>query len=297
MEKTRERMPWEAVLKKRDDVTVMRVTVQDRIVSHDHAFIEIVYIDKGRGMHGIGTQPEAVMETRSGDLFVMNAGVPHWFVAERDKPMTVYNCLFNPETLDDSTSGGENFLSLAYRYLFHAPNGGVAVPFIRVQDSAAACAILREMFDECSRSLPGSELMNRANLTRLLLTIFRAYDREASPMSGDKPSLFGRVIVKNTMEYLQIHYGDEITCAQLAERVFVSPDHFSRMFKKAAGISPVRALQKIRMENAGRMLLETDTNVTDIARQVGYSDLKHFYQLFRDTYGTTPSRFRMKNGE
>ena len=51
-------------------------------------------------------------------------------------------------------------------------------------------------------------------------------------------------------------------------------------------------IQKKRIDEAVRLLRETDISVEEICRRVGYSEKKHFYKKFHEITGTTPSAFR-----
>lgn len=59
-------------------------------------------------------------------------------------------------------------------------------------------------------------------------------------------------------------------------------------------ISILQYLRQLRMEEAGKLLLHTKKNVGEIASEVGYTDMKHFYRLFKSYYGMSPKDYRNK---
>ena len=79
---------------------------------------------------------------------------------------------------------------------------------------------------------------------------------------------------------------------ELAARFYLSPSYFSRIFKEITGGNAIGCLQEFRMEKACEMLLTTSWSVSEIARQVGYSDQKYFYELFRRKTGMPPGKYR-----
>jgi len=79
---------------------------------------------------------------------------------------------------------------------------------------------------------------------------------------------------------------------QLAEVSGMSECHFSRMFKKAAGYSPLQFFIRLRMARARQLLLETDQSIIDIGLEVGYSSHSHFSQVFKREVGVTPTQYR-----
>ncbi|MDR7283729.1 AraC family transcriptional regulator [Pseudomonas corrugata] len=85
---------------------------------------------------------------------------------------------------------------------------------------------------------------------------------------------------------------EDFRLAHLAQIADLSEYHFSRMFKRATGLSPSQYFIRLRMSRARNLLLETDHNVIDIGLEVGYSSPSHFSQVFRREVGVTPSAYR-----
>ena len=69
-------------------------------------------------------------------------------------------------------------------------------------------------------------------------------------------------------------------------------EHVCRMTKKHLGVSPTTYVNRIRMEHAAMHLGSTDMPILDVALACGIENLSHFYKLFRDSYGHTPSQYR-----
>ncbi|EIP96610.1 transcriptional regulator containing an amidase domain and an AraC-type DNA-binding HTH domain [Opitutaceae bacterium TAV1] len=68
--------------------------------------------------------------------------------------------------------------------------------------------------------------------------------------------------------------------------------HFSRLFKRATGMSPSRHLLDLRMEHARRLLRETTRSIIRIGMESGYSNPSHFSQIFRRETGCSPRDYR-----
>jgi AraC family transcriptional regulator len=84
----------------------------------------------------------------------------------------------------------------------------------------------------------------------------------------------------------------DFSLANLARVAQLSEYHFSRMFKRATGLSPSQYFIRLRMSRARHLLLETDRSIIDVGLEVGYSSPSHFSQVFRREVGVTPSIYR-----
>jgi AraC-like DNA-binding protein len=85
---------------------------------------------------------------------------------------------------------------------------------------------------------------------------------------------------------------DEVRLTDLAAAVGLSPFHFLRLFKREVGVTPYRFLLQARIRHAIRLLRETQRPATEIALDIGFSDLSNFIRTFRREVGCSPSQLR-----
>lgn len=71
-----------------------------------------------------------------------------------------------------------------------------------------------------------------------------------------------------------------------------SAEHVSRVCRKYLNKTPSQLVNDIRLEYAARCLIQSDAEIMDICNDAGFDSLSHFYHLFRDTFGTSPRKFR-----
>lgn len=90
------------------------------------------------------------------------------------------------------------------------------------------------------------------------------------------------------------HYDEQLSLAELAQSVAMSPTHFARRFKEHFGVSPHRYLRRIRLEAACDLLSTTELAVGDIATRIGYYDHSHLTKDFVRNKGLTPSEYRAR---
>jgi len=86
-------------------------------------------------------------------------------------------------------------------------------------------------------------------------------------------------------------FASQHTLARLAKNAGMSPFHFARIFRELVGVPPHQYLIRRRMAAAEQMLRE-GASVTDTSLAVGFESLSHFVNVFRRTFGATPSRLR-----
>ena len=99
----------------------------------------------------------------------------------------------------------------------------------------------------------------------------------------------------DVVDHLHRNYGEPLTTVELAERAHLSVPQFERRFRRAFGTSPHQYLLRVRIENAARLLAETDQTVSEIAQTCGFYDHAHFSRSFRKTMNAAPSEHRKRH--
>ena len=97
------------------------------------------------------------------------------------------------------------------------------------------------------------------------------------------------------IEHLHRHYGLPLTTSSLAEMAELSIPQFERRFRRAFGTSPRQYLLRIRIENASKLLIETDQTISQIALTCGFFDHAHFSRSFRRAVDKSPTEFRRQH--
>jgi CheY-like chemotaxis protein/anti-sigma regulatory factor (Ser/Thr protein kinase) len=105
-------------------------------------------------------------------------------------------------------------------------------------------------------------------------------------------SVEAKRLVRSAMLYLHENYAQSISRRDIAEHIGVSEDHMTFCFRQELGITPILYLQRYRINQAKRMLKETNQNITSIAFSVGFSDSGYFSRIFRRETGVSPEKFR-----
>ncbi len=100
--------------------------------------------------------------------------------------------------------------------------------------------------------------------------------------------------VLDIQDWLEKNFQDEIKVDLLADKAGMSRRTFERRFKNATGDSPLRYLQRIRIENARQLIENGGKTFDEITYIVGYEDSSTFSRIFKKTTGLSPNMYKKK---
>lgn len=99
-------------------------------------------------------------------------------------------------------------------------------------------------------------------------------------------------IVRNALEYMEDHYAEHLTLADVAEKIYVSQWHLSKLLNKYQKKSFSEILNQIRVGRAKELLRDPSLRIGDIAEQVGFLDMAHFSRVFKKCEGISANEYR-----
>jgi len=113
----------------------------------------------------------------------------------------------------------------------------------------------------------------------------------AVPARGDVGSL-PACRLRRVTEYIQQNLDKDLTLAELAAVVYMSPYHFARLFKYSTGVPPHRFVVRQRIAHARACLATRELSIAEISLRVGFRTPSHFATVFRRALGITPGAYR-----
>jgi len=251
--------------------------------SHEHDFIEIVYILNGKVIHQINDRE---YPTSHGDMLIINYGETHSMKISKNS--TYVNVLMKPEYISKSLENHENAFALlnlsefeSFKKLLDENKRKVT---FKGDDRNKAEAIIDDIIKEQERQKPGFELFIRSQLNILLISLFRK-------MSLDLDSSFDGINEK-LLHYINIHCGEKLTLSGIAKLCSYNVSYFSRIFKEYTGMTFTEYLKNARIQKALNLISKTNLNITDIVFEAGYTDKTRFYNDFKKKEGVTPLEYR-----
>lgn len=99
-------------------------------------------------------------------------------------------------------------------------------------------------------------------------------------------------IIRKAKDYINEHYSESISVKDVADEVCISESYFKSIFKKNSGYSYSEYLTKVRMEQAIKLLINSEKTVTEIAMDVGYQTPNSFSSLFKRETEMTPTQYK-----
>ena len=232
---------------------------------HYHSLFEIYFILEGSCTYFIDNK---VFEVNAGDIIIIPDGVIHHTKYDNRKHARILiNCshAFVPMTVISELPS--NF------YLFRSP---------KMFDEAYS--LFKKIEDEYTRKDRLSEEIISCYTHCLFYMLIRNQEHCSKVEMKNK-------IIEQAVNYVQENYHLPISLADTAEKFSVSPEHFSRMFKKETGFGFCKYLNSIRLQQAEKLLRESyKPNITSIALQCGFDDSNYFSKKFKDMYGVSPKK-------
>lgn len=239
---------------------------------HYHNHFEIYYIDEGSCCYFIDNKSYQLLP---GDIIFVPAGVVH---------NTEYKNTIHTRLL---VSCSEWYMPMSVRHLFFE------TPFhFRNSDlSHAIKEVLLEIEEEYANPDDYSIESFRSYMYRLFIMIAKSVELNTA-RKNDKH------YIEDAIEFMQGNYTSNITLPEVAGRFFVSPEHFSRIFKRETGFNFSEYLNLLRLKRAETLLRQLNTApITQIAQSCGFNDSNYFSVQFKKLYGVSPKRFQGMNRE
>jgi AraC-like DNA-binding protein len=138
--------------------------------------------------------------------------------------------------------------------------------------------VMQQWYTKQSQTVPKPPSTNKTTFTAAPESIF--------PSDSKLSQVF---------HFIEANYNQPIALKDVAQAVGYSPAYLTNLIRRQTGQTVQRWIIERRMAAARSLLLETDQVVTQIAAQVGYHHVVHFFRQFRQIHGTTPQAWRSAN--
>nr|WP_297353005.1 AraC family transcriptional regulator [uncultured Caldimonas sp.] len=98
--------------------------------------------------------------------------------------------------------------------------------------------------------------------------------------------------ISSIVDYITEHCTEQLTLPEVSARVGMTPSQFSRFFSRATGNTFTEFVNRLRINKACQLLMETDRYITNVCYDVGFNNVANFNRRFLQIKGVTPKEFR-----
>ena len=256
--------------------TFQKCCISGKPFEHWHQRAELIYVVEGSLKIQIGKECRLCVP---GDIAVVRSGEIHFILADQEN--RCYIATFDPVMFSP-------FFSEA-KFPEH---------FISVRQQKDACIEkeianqLHSIHHEAITQEPVYEALIQSRILQVYSLLVRHFEDD---LIKDKKNLVRMEQFQTAIEYIEAHFAENITLAEVAEVINYNTAYVSKLFMTCAGVNFKTYLDDFRVKKSVKLLKTGAHTVTDIAAQCGYDNVRTFYNAFRRVTGQTPSQFRKTN--
>jgi AraC family cel operon transcriptional repressor len=245
--------------------------------AHSHDFMEMFIIVSGNVFHIINNE-KILLE--AGDLVLVRPDDTHCYRQNRKNDCELINFAFPMETF----SAAESFISSQYSL------DGIFEPRLAPTRKLSG-AVKNELVEKLRKS--SEILLNEPKFARIsfklliIETLCLFKNEKKSPVINEMPEWLLR-----TTEEMQKKENLKRGLSALRKIASRSDEHISRSFKIHINRTPTDFINELRVKYAASNLMSTDDKIDFIAMESGFSNLSHFYHVFKDFFGVSPKKYR-----
>jgi len=242
-----------------------------RFPPHFHIEVELFYLMEGTAEIEISGNRKTL---HAGDIAVIFPNEIHEYIGNTHNRNAII--IFDPMTCTD--------------FFSHFTNFSAVKPFIenRAQSGELKDA-MTNLLSILSSDSDVPTVLIKGYLTILLYHIFNCISTER------KSSVDNSDIAAQVINYISLHYLEQINLESVSVALGYSKYEISRVFSKKIGIHFNEYLNSRRAEHAVMLLSDTSNSITEIAFASGFESLRTFYRVFSNKYNISPMKYRMNN--
>lgn len=247
------------------------------------------------------------MALSTGDIVLMARGCTHYVstsasIDSLPRVLIATAPVGNAPTLSRTGAADTVVVSGAYQ-LWHEPVHPLfaLLPawYVLRADAVAASAPLTQTIalleaEMRARSL-GGDMIVHALLDVIFTYALRHMVEDTAPKHSNWAVGIRDISVRQAVQLMHDDCGRAWTLGDLAAAVGVSRTGLAAKFREAMGDTPLNYLRTVRIQNAMRILSETQKTLETVAIEVGYQDAFSFSKVFKRTVGISPREFRRKD--
>ncbi|SIR62564.1 AraC family transcriptional regulator [Paenibacillus macquariensis] len=231
----------------------------------------VMYCIEGEGWVSLNGQKKQNM--RKGSIMVIPANMPHEYASSETHPWTIY--WFHMK--------GENAVSF-----FEGIDQHATPTLVSVEKSAK----IIELFHECYDLLQKGYSLNRIIYVSQLACHLAALIRFSQQQPNVAWNQQKKHDIEFSLQFMMEHLEKNVSLQELADQANLSVPHYTHVFKKTTGYSPIDYYLRLKIQLACQHLDLTEQSIKEISIRLGFQDPYYFSRLFKKIMGKSPSEYR-----
>ncbi len=252
---------------------------------HSHNYVEMIYMCKGCTHHLING--EDVYLQKGEILLLSQKAVQEIYPAGKED--IAVNFIILPEFFGECLkiiASERNMLRDFVISCLRGENSSCGYFHFKVTDILPIQNLIENLIFTVWNRQPNKRSMNQVTMGLLFLLLMNQMDKMETGTESE-PQRF----VMQILAYVEEHYRDG-ELSELAERMHYDLYWLSKEIRKRTGKTYTELVQDKRLRQAAYLLKNTGMPVTDIAIEVGYSNISYFHRIFQKRYHMTPKKYR-----
>lgn len=251
---------------------------------HLHDAFELYYLKKGQRHYFI---KDKIYYVQAGDLILINPYEFHGTMNVGNSPYERILIHFQKSYLKPILNNTPNIdIYQPFRNGFHLIR-------FSLEEQHKVEIILSSMMSEFSANNPHKQIYLQMLLMQLFLLILRCPNcLKESPIDKIPPH---HQPILDAISYIANCYNEDLTLDFVSKKFCFSPWYFSRIFKQVTGMSYIEYLNKIRINEAQKLLTKTNKRITEIAIETGFNSLTNFGRVFKQISGCSPRQYKSRH--
>ncbi len=252
---------------------------------HSHNYVEMIYMCKGCTHHLING--EDVYLQKGEILLLSQKAVQEIYPAGKED--IAVNFIILPEFFGECLkiiASERNMLRDFVISCLRGENSSCGYFHFKVTDILPIQNLIENLIFTVWNRQPNKRSMNQVTMGLLFLLLMNQMDKLETGTESE-PQRF----VMQILAYVEEHYRDG-ELSELAERMHYDLYWLSKEIRKRTGKTYTELVQDKRLRQAAYLLKNTVMPVTDIAIEVGYSNISYFHRIFQKRYHMTPKKYR-----
>lgn len=267
--------------------TTINQNINGYIPLHWHDEFQFVMVIKGEALFQIN---EETVSIRVGEGLFINAGCLHMAKDKKDSGC-VYICL---NVLPSFVLTQELYSTFVYPYI-QATN----IPYILLDANEHWARTILDSMMKISQLVQENPPYFEIDISVHITSIWKNLIMNGVPLEVEQSEIVKSQRMKQMLHWIHQHYAEKILLDDISRAGQISRSECCRYFKRMLKTTPLNYVTDYRIQKSLILLQQPESNVTDVAYQVGFNSTSYFIDKFRNAMGMTPLVYKKykRNGQ